>query len=106
MANPFLMDDDLEGGDCEPAVNPFLMQSGGAEAVLEEETFDNPFGGAGACNPFAFGDEAETEAPTGGPSDLDPAMSFFGTTIEAEDDNLSLKSVQGEEEDKQGRYLK
>lgn len=36
MANPFLMDDDLDGGDM--AANPFLMQS------EPEEASDNPFG--------------------------------------------------------------
>lgn len=35
-------------------------------------------------------------------NDLDPAMSFFGTTIEAEDDALSLKSG-AEEEDGEGK---
>ncbi|KAH8329918.1 hypothetical protein KR067_007645 [Drosophila pandora] len=101
MANPFLMDDDLDGGDM--AANPFLMQS------EPEEASDNPFGaaGAGASNPFAFGgDDLEPEAevePDAAPiNDLDPAMSFFGTTIEAEDDALSLKSG-AEEEDGEGK---
>ncbi|KAH8306893.1 hypothetical protein KR018_012214 [Drosophila ironensis] len=94
MANPFLMDDDLDGGDMAP--NPFLMQS------EPEESAENPFGAGGASNPFAFGgDDLEPEAehdPEAAPlNDLDPAMSFFGTTIEAEDDALSLKSGAEEE---------
>ncbi|XP_017062321.1 protein stoned-B [Drosophila ficusphila] len=104
MANPFLMDDDLDGGDM--AANPFLMQS-------EPETgADNPFAAASAAsNPFAFGGddleaeaepEPEPEAEAGHDNDLDPAMSFFGTTIEAEDDALSLKSA-AEEEDEGGK---
>uniref|UniRef100_A0A6P4DYM4 Protein stoned-B isoform X2 n=1 Tax=Drosophila rhopaloa TaxID=1041015 RepID=A0A6P4DYM4_DRORH len=100
MANPFLMDDDLDG--CDMAANPFLMQS------EPEPSTDNPFGAAtGASNPFAFGGddleaEAEPEAEAARDSDLDPAMSFFGTTIEAEDDALSLKSG-AEEEDEGGK---
>ncbi|KAL7745225.1 hypothetical protein ACLKA6_008274 [Drosophila palustris] len=93
MANPFLMDDDLDGGDV--AINPFLMQSD-----PEPGESENPFGES-ASNPFAFGgDELEAEAaePV---ADIDPAMSFFGTTIEAEDDALSLKSVA--EEDLEGK---
>lgn len=93
MANPFLMDDDLDTADADAAVNPFLMASSGGEG--EEEAFDNPFAGQ-ASNPFAFGDEAEVEAVE---PDIDPAMSFFGTTIEAEDDNLSIKSVPAEEDE-------
>ncbi|KAH8338057.1 hypothetical protein KR059_003924 [Drosophila kikkawai] len=102
MANPFLMDDDLDGGDL--AANPFLMQS-----EPEDASTDNPFGSnasnasaSGASNPFAFGgdepDEPEAEAEAPPLNDLDPAMSFFGTTIEAEDDALSLKSAAGEED--------
>lgn len=92
MANPFLMDDDLDGGDV--AVNPFLMQ-----AEPEAGEAENPFGET-ASNPFAFGgDELETEAEP--VADIDAAMSFFGTTIEAEDDALSLKSAA--EEDDEGK---
>ncbi|XP_030380907.1 protein stoned-B [Scaptodrosophila lebanonensis] len=89
MANPFLMDDDLGDGDV--AANPFLMQSDTSEAEAE-----NPFAEQ-TSNPFAFGDETEGEnVPI---SDIDPAMSFFGTTIEAEDDALSIKSTAEEEDD-------
>lgn len=93
MANPFLMDDDLDGGDV--AVNPFLMQSD-----PEPGESENPFGEA-ASNPFAFGaddggEPVETAEPV---ADIDAAMSFFGTTIEAEDDALSLKSAAEEDED-------
>lgn len=93
MANPFLMDDDLDGGDV--AVNPFLMQSD-----PEPGESENPFGEA-ASNPFAFGGDdggepVETAEPV---ADIDAAMSFFGTTIEAEDDALSLKSAAEEDED-------
>ncbi|EDW65401.1 protein stoned-B [Drosophila virilis] len=92
MANPFLMDDDLDSGDV--AVNPFLVQT---EPDAGES--ENPFGEA-ASNPFAFGgDELETEAEP--VADIDAAMSFFGTTIEAEDDALSLKSAA--EEDDEGK---
>ncbi|XP_016953857.1 protein stoned-B isoform X1 [Drosophila biarmipes] len=97
MANPFLMDDDLDGGDM--AANPFLMQSD------PESSSDNPFGAAtGVSNPFAFGGDdletgAEPEADAAHGNDLDPAMSFFGTTIEAEDDALSLKSGAEEEDE-------
>ncbi|XP_064554974.1 protein stoned-B [Drosophila montana] len=92
MANPFLMDDDLDSGDV--AVNPFLVQT---ESEAGES--ENPFGEA-ASNPFAFGgDELETEAEP--VADIDAAMSFFGTTIEAEDDALSLKSAA--EEDDEGK---
>ncbi|XP_041673777.1 protein stoned-B isoform X2 [Drosophila eugracilis] len=97
MANPFLMDDDLDGGDM--AANPFLVQS------ESEPNTDNPFGSAtGASNPFAFGGDdleagVESEAEAAHDNDLDPAMSFFGTTIEAEDDALSLKSGAEEEEE-------
>nr|XP_016944287.1 protein stoned-B isoform X1 [Drosophila suzukii] len=97
MANPFLMDDDLDSGDM--AANPFLMQS------EPEPSTDNPFGAAtGASNPFAFGGDdletgAEPEVEAAHDSDLDPAMSFFGTTIEAEDDALSLKSGAEEEDE-------
>ncbi|XP_037928784.1 protein stoned-B [Teleopsis dalmanni] len=91
MANPFLMDDDLGGSDGgDAAVNPFLLQGDGNE----EEAFDNPFAGQ-ISNPFAFGDETETAPPT----DIDPAMSFFGTTIEAEDDTLSIKSTVEEDDE-------
>lgn len=104
MANPFLMDDDLDGGDM--AANPFLMQS------EPDSSSDNPFGATttapvttGASNPFAFGGddldpepEAEPEAEAAPLNDLDPAMSFFGTTIEAEDDALSLKSAAEDSE--------
>ncbi|XP_017149745.1 protein stoned-B [Drosophila miranda] len=102
MANPFLMDDDLDGGDM--AANPFLMQSDPEPGESES----NPFGEAASSaiasvsatsNPFAFGGddlEPEPEPPI---NDIDPAMSFFGTTIEAEDDALSIKSAAGEEED-------
>ncbi|XP_043659028.1 protein stoned-B [Drosophila teissieri] len=99
MANPFLMDEDLDG--CDAAANPFLMQS------EPEPSTDNPFGAAtGASNPFAFGADdlelgAEPEAEAAHDNDLDPAMSFFGTTIEAEDDALSLKS--GAEEEDEGK---
>ncbi|XP_020803632.1 protein stoned-B [Drosophila serrata] len=110
MANPFLMDDDLDGGDM--AANPFLMQS-----EPDDSSTDNPFGSAagasaaGASNPFAFGgddldQEAEPEAAEAEAAplnDLDPAMSFFGTTIEAEDDALSLKSAAGEEDPTQNQ---
>ncbi|XP_039497206.1 protein stoned-B [Drosophila santomea] len=101
MANPFLMDEDLDG--CDAAANPFLMQS------EPEPSTDNPFGAAtGASNPFAFGADdlelgAEPEAEAAHDNDLDPAMSFFGTTIEAEDDALSLKS--GAEEEDEGKKL-
>lgn len=94
MANPFLMDDDLDGGDV--AVNPFLMQSD-----PEPGESENPFGET-ASNPFAFaGDDGgepmvETAEPV---ADIDAAMSFFGTTIEAEDDALSLKSAAEEDDD-------
>ncbi|BFG02766.1 protein stoned-B [Drosophila madeirensis] len=107
MANPFLMDDDLDGGDM--AANPFLMQS----EPEAGESESNPFGeaanssatvaSAAASNPFAFGGddlEPEPEPPI---NDIDPAMSFFGTTIEAEDDALSLKSAAGEEDDDGGK---
>ncbi|KAI8034973.1 hypothetical protein M5D96_012196 [Drosophila gunungcola] len=96
------MDDDLDG--CDMAANPFLMQS------EPESSTDNPFGAAtGASNPFAFGGDdleaepepLESEAEAARDNDLDPAMSFFGTTIEAEDDALSLKSA-AEEEDIEG----
>jgi len=58
----------------------------------------------GASNPFAFGGDdletgAEPEVEAAHDSDLDPAMSFFGTTIEAEDDALSLKSGAEEEDE-------
>lgn len=92
MANPFLMDDELEGVD-DTTVNPFLIQAdtGGND--------DNPFAGSDTnVNPFAFGDDAEDE-PEHQEHDIDPAMSFFGTTIEAEDDALSIKSSLDEEED-------
>ncbi|KAH8414795.1 hypothetical protein KR215_004680 [Drosophila sulfurigaster] len=96
MANPFLMDDDLDGGDV--AVNPFLMHS--EPDAAGGESAENPFGES-ASNPFAFGgDELETETAEHVP-DIDPAMSFFGTTIEAEDDALSLKSAA--EEDDEGK---
>lgn len=93
MANPFLMDDDLDGGDV--AVNPFLMQSD-----PEPGESENPFGET-ASNPFAFGGDdggepVETAEPV---ADIDAAMSFFGTTIEAEDDALSLKSAAEEDDD-------
>ncbi|XP_033169575.1 protein stoned-B [Drosophila mauritiana] len=99
MANPFLMDEDLEG--CDAAANPFLMQS------EPEPSADNPFIAAtGASNPFSFGADdlelgAEPEAEATHDNELDPAMSFFGTTIEAEDDALSLKS--GAEEEDEGK---
>ncbi|XP_043072247.1 protein stoned-B isoform X2 [Drosophila grimshawi] len=94
MANPFLMDDDLDGGDA--AVNPFLVQT-----ETEPIDTDNPFGES-ASNPFAFGgDDLETEAEPAAAVDIDAAMSFFGTTIEAEDDALSLKSAA--EEDDEGK---
>ncbi|XP_017487254.1 PREDICTED: protein stoned-B [Rhagoletis zephyria] len=92
MANPFLMDDDLGGVDADPAANPFFSKTDGEEAELET---DNPF--AGQSNPFAFSDEPEEGAAPA--SDLDPAMSFFGTTIEAEDDTLSIKSTAEEEDE-------
>lgn len=93
MANPFLMDDDLDGGDV--AVNPFLMQSD-----PEPGESENPFGEA-TSNPFAAfgGDEGEPTETAEPVADIDAAMSFFGTTIEAEDDALSLKSAAGEEDD-------
>ncbi|XP_011187734.2 protein stoned-B [Zeugodacus cucurbitae] len=92
MANPFLMDDDLDGVDADPTANPFFSKVDTEES--EAET-DNPF--SGQSNPFAFGDE-----PDDGPapaSDIDPAMSFFGTTIEAEDDALSIKSTAEEDDE-------
>nr|XP_014092234.1 protein stoned-B [Bactrocera oleae]XP_036222082.1 protein stoned-B [Bactrocera oleae] len=92
MANPFLMDDDLEGVDADPTANPFFTKADAEEGVVETE---NPF--SGQSNPFAFGDE-----PDDGPapaSDIDPAMSFFGTTIEAEDDALSIKSTVEEDDE-------
>ncbi|XP_023300816.2 protein stoned-B isoform X1 [Lucilia cuprina] len=93
MANPFLMDDEMDGVD-DPTVNPFLIQADASEA-----NEDNPFGASdSAVNPFVFGDDAEDEAEHQ-EHDIDPAMSFFGTTIEAEDDALSIKSTQDEEED-------
>lgn len=90
MANPFLMEDEMDGIGADPAVNPFLMQTDGSDAGL----IDNPFAGQ-VSNPFAFGDDAEEAAPPA--SDIDAAMSFFGTTIEAEDDTLSIKSTAEEE---------
>lgn len=90
MANPFLMDDDIGGMD-DPSANPFLIQSGSADTAD-----DNPFAADSAVNPFAFGDDGEAEAQE---ADIDPAMSFFGTTIEAEDDVLSIKSTADEEEE-------
>ncbi|KAH8386756.1 hypothetical protein KR093_002402 [Drosophila rubida] len=96
MANPFLMDDDLDGGDV--AVNPFLMHSEPETTV--GEAAENPFGES-ASNPFAFGgDELDAEPEAGDHvPDIDPAMSFFGTTIEAEDDALSLKSAAEEDDE-------
>ncbi|XP_033150463.1 protein stoned-B [Drosophila busckii] len=84
MANPFLMDDsDLDGGDL--AVNPFLLQSDPEpESTVGEG--ENPFG-----NPFAFASEEPAHPEPD--AHIDVAMSFFGTTIEAEDDALSLKSA-------------
>ncbi|XP_018782927.1 PREDICTED: protein stoned-B [Bactrocera latifrons] len=92
MANPFLMDDDLDGVDTDPTANPFFTKVDTEEGEAETE---NPF--SGQSNPFAFGDE-----PDDGPapaSDIDPAMSFFGTTIEAEDDALSIKSTAEEDDE-------
>ncbi|EDW75165.1 uncharacterized protein Dwil_GK20028 [Drosophila willistoni] len=100
MANPFLMDDDMGDGDGDLA-NPFLMQAEPAEGSEVPAAAENPFGAMDtASNPFAFGGD-ELEAEPEPIPDIDPAMSFFGTTIEAEDDALSLKSSgAGEEEDK------
>ncbi|KAM7348971.1 stoned B isoform 2-T2 [Cochliomyia hominivorax] len=93
MANPFLMDDEMDGVD-DPTVNPFLIQ-----ADAGESNDDNPFGASDSTvNPFAFGDDADDVAEHQEHA-IDPAMSFFGTTIEAEDDALSIKSSQDEEED-------
>lgn len=92
MANPFLMDDDLDGVDADPTANPFFTK---VDVEQGEAETDNPF--SGQSNPFAFGDE-----PDDGPapaSDIDPAMSFFGTTIEAEDDALSIKSTAEEDDE-------
>ncbi|XP_067635830.1 protein stoned-B-like [Eurosta solidaginis] len=93
MANPFLMDDDLGGVEVEPAPNPFFSKADVGEA--EETETDNPF--ASQSNPFAFGDEPEESAALA--TDIDPAMSFFGTTIEAEDDTLSIKSTVEEDDE-------
>lgn len=115
MANPFLMmGDDMDDG-ADAAVNPFLMQDGPEEPAAEE--FENPFAG-GQMNPFAFGDDAEEEQPpttvattmadifqaqsapaktTNSASafqSIDPAMSFFGTTIEADDDGIDPSSEE------------
>ncbi|XP_073832977.1 stoned B isoform X2 [Musca autumnalis] len=94
MANPFLMDDDLGGMD-DPTVNPFLIQSASTDGGND----DNPFGSEAAVNPFAFGGDDGDAETDGQVADIDPAMSFFGTTIEAEDDALSIKSTADEEED-------
>uniref|UniRef100_A0A034WMA2 Protein stoned-B n=1 Tax=Bactrocera dorsalis TaxID=27457 RepID=A0A034WMA2_BACDO len=92
MANPFLMDDDLDGVDADPTANPFFTKVDTEESEAETE---NPF--SGQSNPFAFGDESDDgPAPA---SDIDPAMSFFGTTIEAEDDALSIKSTAEEDDE-------
>ncbi|KAL9880560.1 stoned B [Glossina fuscipes fuscipes] len=92
MANPFLMDDELVGVD-DASINPFLIQ--GNEDITAD---DNPFSGE-ACNPFAFGNEPEEQPEQQTSGEYDAAMSFFGTTIEAEDDALSVKSTADEEED-------
>ncbi|XP_055843405.1 protein stoned-B [Episyrphus balteatus] len=113
MANPFLMmGDDMDDG-ADAAVNPFLMQAGPEEPAGED--FDNPF--AGQTNPFAFGDDAEEELPpttvattmadifqaqptaakttnASAFQSIDPAMSFFGTTIEADDDAMDPSSEE------------
>lgn len=46
MANPFLMDEDLDG--CDAAANPFLMQS------EPEPSSDNPFMAGMYKFPFSF----------------------------------------------------
>ncbi|XP_075156956.1 stoned B isoform X2 [Haematobia irritans] len=93
MANPFLMDDDIGGVGDDATVNPFLIQSASTDGGE-----DNPFAADSAVNPFAFGDDAEAEGEAH-VADIDPAMSFFGTTIEAEDDVLSIKSTAEEDDD-------
>lgn len=118
MANPFLMTDDdvvdMTENTNEIAFNPFLAQAGEGEADFA----DNPFL-AGATNPFAgFGEDEsapqatalpEISAPQSSGTDVpfsnshtfkfisansfeptDVAMSFFGTTIQETEDDLSI----------------
>lgn len=110
MANPFLMDDDFSVENVNDAAsNPFLIQSDG------QNDTENPFA-AQANNPFAgFGDEdlgsaqVTSDAPPTTVADIfmvstgaaegnslhtvDPAMSFFGTTIN-EDDPPQVSEVK------------
>ncbi|XP_055390252.1 protein stoned-B [Condylostylus longicornis] len=96
MANPFLMDDDpLDSGDSAP--NPFLLD----DTQQEETDYDNSFQGT---NPFAFGDDADddlqiSEKPESmsnifdvdDTNTNDAAMSFFDTTIQEDETNISSR---------------
>lgn len=116
MSNPFLFDDDDNGGDVasEAVSNPFL-QDAPAEST-EFENADNPFFAAStqASNPFADYDNdvgqiqqfdntqstaevlaiseptvTATSTKTANVPSVDSAMSFFGTTIKDEEEQES-----------------
>lgn len=95
MSNPFLFDDEPEvaappemAAPAEAVANPFLIEGAADEAE------ENPF--APASNPFVFDDDndGKADAPlvesgekaAAPASDVDKAMSFFGTTITDDDD--------------------
>lgn len=110
MSNPFLFDDDEGDVAADPASNPFL-QDAPAETA-EFETADNPFFGKApqAVNPFAdYGIKIAAAAPatsdvvedvpvSAAPTvvaagNVDSAMSFFGTTIEDDQEDHETQSI-------------